>query len=124
MDLPFLELDDPLWNLDMTQLTLFIDSGRIKREVKPLEDIGPSLVAGKKFRLLIDRQWKDANGNPLVGSFEKKFLVTSPDRTAPDLNSWWLTSPKAGTRQPVDLNFHEPIDHALALRVISMELKL
>ncbi len=119
--LPFLELDDPLWNLDMTQLTLFIDPGRIKREVKPLEEIGPSLIEGKTFRLVIDQQWKDATGNPLVNSFEKNFSVTSADRTSPDLNSWSITVPPRGTRRPVQVDFLESMDHALAQRMIRIE---
>ena len=50
VELPFLEIDEELWNAEMTRLTLFIDPGRIKRGVKPLEEIGPSLVAGQTTR--------------------------------------------------------------------------
>ena len=47
IELPFLELGEELWNPAMTRLTLFIDPGRIKREFKPLEEIGPSLEIGR-----------------------------------------------------------------------------
>src|SRR5262245_25297351 len=43
IELPFLEIDEELWNPTMTRLTLFIDPGRIKRGVLPLEEIGPAL---------------------------------------------------------------------------------
>ena len=47
VELPFLELDEELWDPEMTRLTIFIDPGRIKRGVRPLEEIGPALEAGK-----------------------------------------------------------------------------
>jgi hypothetical protein len=60
VELPFLELDEELWDPAMKRLTLFIDPGRIKRGVRPLEEVGPSLQEGKRFTLVIDREWKDA----------------------------------------------------------------
>src|SRR4051812_31998966 len=65
IELPFLEIDEEFWDRSMMRLTLFIDPGRIKRGVKPLEEIGPALEAGKRYSLRIDREWKDASGNPL-----------------------------------------------------------
>src|SRR5262249_53983657 len=54
VELPFLELDEELWNPAMTRLTLFIDPGRIKRGVRPLEEIGPALQEGKHYTLVIN----------------------------------------------------------------------
>ena len=48
--LPFLEIDDELWNADQTRLTLLIDPGRIKKEVKPRIDLGPVFEAGRNTR--------------------------------------------------------------------------
>jgi hypothetical protein len=120
VELPFLELAEELWNPDMTRLTVFIDPGRVKREVKPLEDIGPALVAGQQFTLTIDAAWPDAAGQPLKQSAVKKFRVTPPDRTPPAPDTWKLTPPPAGTRDPLRLTFPEPLDHALALRLLTI----
>jgi hypothetical protein len=120
VELPFLELGEELWNPDMTRLTLFIDPGRVKREVKPLEDIGPALVAGGTFTLVIDAAWKDAAGHPLKQSNEKKFRVTAPDRTPPDAQKWKIARPAAGSREALRIQFNEPMDHALALRLITV----
>jgi hypothetical protein len=49
----------------MMRLTLFIDPGRIKRGVLPLEEVGPALEEGKRYTLMIDRDLKDGTGNPL-----------------------------------------------------------
>src|SRR5262249_32867051 len=80
VELPFLEIDEELWDPTMTRLTLFIDPGRIKRGVRPLEEVGPSLEAGKSYTLVIGREWRDGVGNPLKQGFEKAFKVAPPDR--------------------------------------------
>ena len=97
VDLPFLELDEGLWSPDMTRLTLFIDPGRIKRGVKPLEDVGPALESGKAYTLEIDRTWLDANGASLAGSFRKTFKVIPADRGVVDPGRWRLVAPRAGS---------------------------
>ena len=120
VELPFLEIDEELWNLEMTRLTLFIDPGRIKRGVKPLEEIGPALEKGKQYTLEIDANWLDGRGAPLRENFRKTFRVGAADREPPSLATWKINSPKAGSREPLKVTFPEPMDHALALRVISV----
>jgi len=78
VELPFLEIDEELWNPDMTRLTLFIDPGRIKRGVKPLEEIGPALEESKRYTLEIDAAWHDSAGLPLRESFLKPFRAGAP----------------------------------------------
>lgn len=118
VELPFLEIDEELWNPEMTRLTLFLDPGRIKRGVKPLEEIGPALVPGKEFTLHISRQWRDANGNPLEKDFEKRFAVLDADREMPDPNKWRIIPPPAFSRARLTLIFDEALDHAMASRVL------
>lgn len=120
VELPFLEIDEELWDREMKRLTLFIDPGRIKREVKPLQDIGPALVAGRNFSLVIDAAWQDAAGLPLKRSAEKKFTVSAPDREPPDPARWKLTNPAANSRDALRLTFPEPMEHALSLRLITV----
>ena len=122
IELPFLEIDEELWDTTMTRLTLFIDPGRIKRGVLPLEDIGPALEAGKSYALVIDRAWKDGTGNPLQEDFQKAFRVVAADREPPDPARWQLTVPTVGTLLPLKVNFTEPMDHALAQRVVTVSV--
>ncbi|MGL5095416.1 MAG: hypothetical protein ACRDD1_07500, partial [Planctomycetia bacterium] len=42
---PFLELGEELWDPSGKRLTLLLDPGRVKRGLKPREDVGPVLVA-------------------------------------------------------------------------------
>ncbi|HEY1173048.1 MAG TPA: hypothetical protein VGH19_16895 [Verrucomicrobiae bacterium] len=127
VELPFLEIDEELWNPEMTRLTLFIDPGRIKREVKPLEDIGPALETGKTYTLVIDKEWQDGKGAPLKATFRKEFKVSAPDRTPPDPKAWKIKAPAAGTAQPLVVEFPKSMDHALSQRmmhVVGAEKKL
>lgn len=118
VELPFLELEEELWNPAMTRLTLIIDPGRIKRGVRPLEEIGPALEAGKEFHLVIDGAWRDAAGSPLRKPFRKTFRVGVPDREPPDPAAWKIQAPKRDTREPLVIQFPEPMDRALAERMI------
>jgi hypothetical protein len=120
VELPFLEIDEELWDPDLKRLTLFIDPGRIKRGVQPLEELGPSLQNGRRYTLKVDPAWHDAQGNPLRHSFEKQFTVGPPDRTPPDPTQWRVQAPPPGTREPLSITFTDPMDHALALRMIQV----
>jgi len=121
VELPFLEIDEELWNPEMTRLTLFLDPGRIKRGVRPLEEVGPALLPNKSYTLAIDEGWHDARSVPLKESFRKKFRVAVPDRESPNPTAWKISSPKAQTRDPVTITFSDPMDEALALRMISIK---
>ena len=68
----YLELDQELWDPSGTRFTLFFDPGRIKRGLKPREELGPALEENKQYALAISREWRDAKGNRLEEAFRKK----------------------------------------------------
>ncbi|HEV3143998.1 MAG TPA: hypothetical protein VGZ47_08960, partial [Gemmataceae bacterium] len=114
---PFLELEDELWDPASRRFTLFIHPGRIKRGLKPREELGPALVQGKRYTLLIDSAWSDAEGNPLQKEFRKEFVVGPPDETQPDPKGWKLEAPGSG-RAPLIVRLPKPLDHALLNRLL------
>lgn len=118
VELPFLEIDEELWDDSMMRLTIFIDPGRIKRGVLPLEAVGPALEQGKRYSLVIDSAWKDGAGRPLKESFQKQFLVGAADREPPDPAQWNVQLPASGTQNPLVVLFPEPMDNAVTQRVI------
>lgn len=118
VELPFLELDQELWDPAMTRLTLLLDPGRIKRGVRPLEEIGSSLQPGHRYTLAIDHAWTDAAGEPLRADYRKSFSVSAAERTPPAPSEWRVTAPSAGGRGPLVVTFPHPMDRALALRLI------
>jgi hypothetical protein len=120
LELAFLELDEELWDPTMTRLTLLIDPGRIKRGVRPLLEAGPVFEAGKSYGLEIAAPCRDAAGRPLRAAFTKSFRVGAADRVPPDPARWKISVPAAGTRDALQVAFDEPLDHALALRLIAV----
>jgi hypothetical protein len=118
VELPFLELDEELWDPQAKRFTLFFDPGRIKRGLKPREDVGPAVEQGKSYTLVIDRAWSDAKGNPLKESFRKRFQVGPPEERPPDPKTWKIRSPRAGGAEPVVVTFPKPMDHALLGRLL------
>jgi hypothetical protein len=113
LELPFLELGEELWDPEARRLTLLIDPGRIKRGVKPREELGPVLVEGGKYRLSIDQDWPDSAGNPLRAAFQKEFTVGPPDNVPPDPKTWVVVAPRPGTREALAIRFPEPLDRAM-----------
>ena len=117
---PFLELGEELWEPQGTRFTLLFDPGRIKRGLKPREEVGPALLTGGSYTLVIDRAWRDAGGKPLKATFQKKFRVSDPDDVQPDPQQWKISAPAATTRQPLKVLFNEPLDHAMLQRVLGV----
>jgi len=118
--LPLLEIDEELWDPETRRLTVLFDPGRIKREVLPLREIGPSIQEGRRYALVIDRDWLDGRGAPLVSEFRKAFRVVAPDRTPPETSTWQVKPPRAGTRDPLVIDFPEPMDFALLHHLIEI----
>ena len=118
--LAFLELDEELWDPDLRRLTLLIDPGRIKRGVRPLEEVGPALRAGQTYTLEVDAAWHDADGRPLTSGFQRSFRVAAADRQPIDLARWQLNDPHDGSRDALEIDFGEPLDRALAERMLQV----
>jgi hypothetical protein len=120
VSLPFLELDEELWDPGMTRLTLLLDPGRIKRGVKPLEEEGPSMEAGRRYVLVLDAAWRDAEGRPMARAHEKPFRVGPPDREPPDPGRWKIGLPRTGGRGSLEVGFGESLDSALVGRCLRL----
>ncbi|MCP3963882.1 MAG: Ig-like domain-containing protein [bacterium] len=114
----FLEVGEELWAPGMRRLTVFFDPGRIKRGLRPHAEAGTPLLAGTSYRLVIDPAWRDAEGQPLAALFDKTFTATPADREMLDPADWRITPPAAGSLEPLELRFPEPLDHGLLRRVV------
>ena len=113
---PFLKLDDELWNPEQTRLTLLIEPGRIKREVKPAIDLGPVFVAGDKYTLVVSGEWPTLAGKPLGRDSRKPIIAVTRLEDAPDPKKWKVTADRAA----LAVEFGRPMDHALLLRTLSV----
>jgi hypothetical protein len=118
IDLAFLELGQELWDSRQLRLTLLIDPGRIKRGVKPREDLGPVFRAGDQFTLVVPSSWQDAQGRSLGKGAEKRFRVGPPIEEAIDPARWRITAPAGDSHQRLAIDFPRPLDHALLQRML------
>ncbi len=109
---PFVPLRPELWSDDNRTITLWLDPGRIKRDLLSRQTHGAVLLAGSSVKILIDSSWKDAQGIPLGKTTVKHWIVGSGDRTSPKVSNWTVNSPAAGTRQAVEVSFGEYMDYA------------
>jgi hypothetical protein len=119
-DLPFLELREELWDPAGDRFTLLFSPGRIKRGLEPNREMGPPLVAGRHYSLVIDSAWQDGNGQPLAHEFRRSFQAIPAERRPVDLKTWRTISPPAGGRQPLQAIFPRPMDRALLDRMIQV----
>lgn len=120
VEIPFLELDQELWDQNNQRLTVLFDPGRIKRGLVPTNTIGPPVVEGKRYKLVIDREWHDARNVRLMENFEKTFRGGPSDRVPPEPRNWRVTAPRAGTANPLIVVFPKPMDYVLLQRMIGV----
>ena len=114
--LPGQELWDPL----NRRLTMTFDPGRIKRDLTSNRSMGPPLVAGRRYTLLIDREWRDANGNPMVEPFRKAFRGGPAVRQPPDPKAWKVVTPAPDSRAPLVVSFDRPMNYTLLQRMLKV----
>jgi hypothetical protein len=119
-DPPFLVRGGELWDREFRRFTLFFDPGRVKRDLGPSRELGPAIVEGHRYTLVIDRKWTDAEGNPLKEEFRKAFSVGPADRKPLDLDTWKIVKPRSNTVEPIVVEFPEPMDHAILLRELDV----
>ena len=67
-----------LWDPHNRRLTMTFDPGRIKRGLASNRKMGPPIAEGKRYTLVIDREWPDANGVPMASAFARNFAADRP----------------------------------------------
>jgi hypothetical protein len=120
IELPFLELDEELWDARLQRLTLYFDPGRVKSDLVPNRALGSPLRAGQRYTLVVTPGWKDAQGQVTTSEFRKAFSVGPRDAASPDPAQWRIHTPAPGSRGPIAIDFSEPMEHALATRMIEV----
>jgi len=117
----FLEIGEELWDTSGTRLTLLFDPGRVKQGLKPREEFGPVLEVGKSYSIAVDKAWRDADGQPLAATFEKKFTAGPAVEMGIEPAKWKITPPSASTRGSLVVRFPRPLDKALLKWTINLE---
>ena len=111
---------EELWDPNYQRLTMTFDPGRIKRGLTANEKMGPPIAEGKRYTLVIDRDWRDARGAPMVEGFRKSFRGGPAERTPPDPKQWRISAPQARTSEPLTVDFPAPMNYPLLQRMLQV----
>lgn len=109
----FLDLQPELWNENRTVLTLWLDPGRIKRDLQPNLKLGTLLRANHKYKITVSARWPAAQGRSMEKDFSRTLVTTARNETSPDPSQWKLVLPAAASADPVWISFDKPLDHFL-----------
>lgn len=116
----FLDLQPELWNEERTVLTVWLDPGRIKRDLIPNRQMGNPLQKGKQYSVVVSNKWKDVQGLALQQEYRKKFYVGDRDSRSPQTETWVMSLPHIATKEPLKVHMNEPLDYFLLQETISI----
>jgi hypothetical protein len=114
----FLDLQPELWNNEGTILTLWLDPGRIKRDLQPNKAMGPPLEPATDYQLVVHTGWKNTEGSSLQKDFQKNFITGPRDDQSPDPVQWVFHEPKAASSGSLQVELHESLDYVLLKKAV------
>ncbi|AOW19740.1 hypothetical protein [Urechidicola croceus] len=118
----FLKLENELWNKEHTQLTLWLDPGRLKTDLIPNKNMGLPLNNGSKYTITISNLMRNANGIMLSQEYSKSIYVTHRDNNKPTIENWSINNVKPLTLEPLLIHFNETLDAILLRECINIYL--
>jgi hypothetical protein len=117
LDGALLPMEPELWDPGHRRLTALFDPGRIKRGLRPHEEIGYPLRPGQTVVVVVSGELRDAAGRRLVAPATRRYRVGPAERRRVDPALWRWTWP-GGPGEPVHVVFDRPLDHALVRRCL------
>ncbi len=116
----FLPTDQELWDADHRRLTVLFDPARIKRGLRPHEELSYPLVAGTEVEVVVDAGARDADGRPLLASFTQRYRVDGDLRTRVDPSLWAVGVAATGSIDALVVVVDRPLDRALLPRCVAI----
>ena len=110
-----------LWSADRKRITLLVDPGRVKTGLQAHAVRGRAFTPGQTYALHIESSWPTIDGRPLAKGFTKIFQAAEPVRKPVDPRRWRLDLPNPGTRQPLRVDFIEPVDHVSVSHFVQVQ---
>jgi len=113
IDAALLPMEPELWDRARRRVTVLFDPARIKRGLAPHHEVGYPLRVGATVEVVVDDGFLDAAGRRLTGTHARRYVVGPDVRGRVDCAAWHVTSPAAGSRDGLAVQFDRPLDHAL-----------
>jgi hypothetical protein len=118
---PFRETE--LWSPDGRRLTVWFHPGRQKTGVNLNEEEGPVLKADSRGTLVVDGRWRSTAGAALGEDVRFEFETGPADHQMPGMKHWKITTPRAGSLEPLVVRFDEPLDPAMLTQALRVQQK-
>jgi hypothetical protein len=119
----FLPVEAEFWSPDHKRYTLILDPGRVKEGILPNRQRGRPLRAGRQYAFEVSPMWTDANRLPLKTGYTHTFRAGPAQKNAIKLSDWKVGEPRAGSSDPLAVNFTLPVDHSIIIRALTVETK-
>ncbi len=116
----FLNLQPELWDKYSMILTLWLDPGRIKRDLVLNRELGNPLKKSQSYQLVVSGDWKGSRGLKLGKTYTKQFTASGRDGEIPNIDQWQLKIPKAGNTNSLIISMGEALDHYLLGEAITV----
>lgn len=104
-----------LWNDDQSQLTIWIEPGRIKRGLGPNLELGPVLIQDEHYTLSISSSFRDKNGVPMEKTYTKNFVAGGDDREKLKIDDVQLNYYESNETGYLSVKFSEAVDFASSI---------
>jgi hypothetical protein len=117
----FLDLQPELWNESKTQLTVWLDPGRIKRDLIPNLEMGAPLESFKDYQLVVSKGWKGQNGTAIASISTKSLTVNDRDSISPNPDNWIIKTPTINSKEGLQIDFLESLDYSLLHEVFKLK---
>jgi len=82
--------------------------------------MGRALEAGRRYTLVVKRDWRDGHGLPLKDEFRHEFRASAAIEWPLTTSAWKVRAPRAGSREPLLISFPDPLDYGLLQRALSV----
>ncbi len=116
----FLDLQPELWNADRTMLTLWLDPGRIKRDLQPNKKLGAPLISHNNYRITIAKEWQNQQNQNLNHTYSKNIISADRDSLSPQPSKWKIETPAKNTTGILQISFFESLDYGLLNETLSV----
>ena len=116
----FLPLENELWNKDHTEITLWLDPGRIKQDLIPNKELGKPIINRKTYEIVLLNTLRDADGERINQEYRKIITVAERDGKKPTINDWELTIPAKNTKESIGISFGEALDANMLTETIQV----
>jgi len=115
----FLELETELWNKEHMLLTLWLDPGRIKKDLIPNKEKGLPILKDHEYSITVSENFKTANANNLKQNYIKEFSVGPQDKEKPSTHDWYINTPNS-QKESLKIIFNQPLDVIIVNEVFSI----